>query len=197
MLALRLLLKRAFQTLALAVVLPFAALTAFGRFRGGFSTVAHLFALLPGSPGSFLRAAYYRLTLLECSSDVAIAFGSFFAHPEARIGEHVSIGSYCVIGRTSIGAFTQIASHVEIPSGRRQHDRDEEGRLTGGPGQTVIIGSQCWIGASAVILADIGEGCEIGAGSVVVKPLAAHCVAAGNPARVIREISPHSQAAAR
>ena len=35
----------------------------------------------------------------------------------------------------------------------------------------------------------IGDGCVIGAGSVVVKDIPAGCFAAGNPARVIREIT--------
>ena len=35
----------------------------------------------------------------------------------------------------------------------------------------------------------IGDGCVIGAGSVVVKDIPADCFAAGNPARVIREIT--------
>jgi len=50
----------------------------------------------------------------------------------------------------------------------------------------VAIGADCWIGAAAVIMADIGEGTTIGAGSVVTKPIPAGVVAVGSPARVIR-----------
>jgi len=36
----------------------------------------------------------------------------------------------------------------------------------------------------------IGDNCVIGAGSVVTKDIPANCVAAGNPCRVLRPISP-------
>ncbi len=55
----------------------------------------------------------------------------------------------------------------------------------------VHIGDGCWIGTNVIILpgVTIGEGCVIGAGSVVVKSIPANCFAAGNPCRVIREIT--------
>ena len=36
---------------------------------------------------------------------------------------------------------------------------------------------------------EIGEGCVIGAGSVVTRSIPAHTLAAGNPCRVIRELT--------
>lgn len=55
----------------------------------------------------------------------------------------------------------------------------------------VTIGNNCWIGAGSVICpgVTIGENTVIGAGSVVTKDIPANCVAAGNPCKVIREIS--------
>jgi acetyltransferase-like isoleucine patch superfamily enzyme len=50
----------------------------------------------------------------------------------------------------------------------------------------VTIGSDSWIGAAATVMADVGSRTTIGAGSVVTRPVAEDCVAAGNPARVIR-----------
>ena len=54
----------------------------------------------------------------------------------------------------------------------------------------VHIGSNCWIGAGAVILpgVTIGDNSVIGAGSVVTKDIPANVVAVGNPCRVLREI---------
>ncbi len=54
----------------------------------------------------------------------------------------------------------------------------------------VRICDKAWIGARAIILkgVTIGEGAVIGAGSVVTKDVPAWCVAAGNPARVIRQV---------
>lgn len=55
----------------------------------------------------------------------------------------------------------------------------------------VAIGSNCWLGANVVVCpgVTIGDNCVIGAGSVVVKSIPANSFAAGNPCRVIREIT--------
>jgi acetyltransferase-like isoleucine patch superfamily enzyme len=59
------------------------------------------------------------------------------------------------------------------------------------PSKSVILRKGCWIGANAILLAgvEIGENAVVGAGSVVTKSVPARVVAAGNPARIIREIS--------
>jgi acetyltransferase-like isoleucine patch superfamily enzyme len=55
----------------------------------------------------------------------------------------------------------------------------------------VYIGSNVWIGGSAVINpgVKIGDNSVIGSGSVVTKDIPSNVVAAGNPCRVIREIT--------
>ena len=55
----------------------------------------------------------------------------------------------------------------------------------------VSIGHDCWFGANVVVCpgVTIGENCVIGAGSVVTKDIPANSFAAGNPCRVIREIT--------
>ena len=55
----------------------------------------------------------------------------------------------------------------------------------------VKICSKAWIGFNAIILKGItiGEGAVVGAGSVVSKDVSPWTIVAGNPARVIREIS--------
>lgn len=55
----------------------------------------------------------------------------------------------------------------------------------------VTIENNCWIGANVTICpgVTIGENTVIGAGSVVTKDIPANVIAAGNPCRVIREIS--------
>ena len=143
---------------------------------------------MPGLPGDYMRIAYYRLTLDECSLESRIQFGSFFAHPQAKVARGVYIGSYCVLGRTSIGERTQIASGVQILSGGQQHRRDAEGRISGaehGIFETVPIGADCWIGARAIVMAEVGEKTTIGAGSVVVRPIPPGCTAVGSPATII------------
>lgn len=55
----------------------------------------------------------------------------------------------------------------------------------------VTIGKNCWIGASVTICpgVTIGENTVIGAGSVVTGDIPANTVAAGDPCRVMRQIS--------
>ena len=55
----------------------------------------------------------------------------------------------------------------------------------------VIIEDHVWIGTRAIILpgVTIGEGAVIGAGAVVTKNIPSYSIAAGNPAKVIKERS--------
>jgi acetyltransferase-like isoleucine patch superfamily enzyme len=181
--------KAILHALSLALVFLPAAASAFGRWKASYTFFAHACALLPGLPGDYLRMAFYKLTLSECSMTCRISFGTFFAHPEARVGPHVYIGSYCIIGKASIGARTQIASAVQILSGRHQHSRSETGEISGaehGAFVSVAIGADCWIGAAAIVMSDVGQGSTVGAGAIVSQPIPPRSVAVGNPARVIR-----------
>lgn len=55
----------------------------------------------------------------------------------------------------------------------------------------ITIGNDCWLASNVVVCAGvtIGEGCVIGAGSVVTRDIPANSLAAGNPCRVIRQIT--------
>lgn len=55
----------------------------------------------------------------------------------------------------------------------------------------VHIGSDVWLGANVVVCpgVTIGDGCVIGAGAVVTRDIPPRSFAAGNPCRVIREIT--------
>jgi virginiamycin A acetyltransferase len=175
------------RALFLALAFLPAASTGFGAWKPIYLLFAHVFALGPGLLGDYLRTAFYHLTLTSCAMSSRISFGAFFAHPEARVGERVYIGPYCVLGRADIGDNTQIASAVQILSGSGQHVRDQEGRISGsehGAFTTVKIGADCWIGAAAIVMADVGARSTIGAGSVVTREIPPGSVATGVPARV-------------
>ena len=55
----------------------------------------------------------------------------------------------------------------------------------------VKIGNDCWFGANVVVCpgVTVGDNCVIGAGSVITKDIPSGSFAAGNPCRVIRELS--------
>ncbi len=54
----------------------------------------------------------------------------------------------------------------------------------------IVIGSDVWIGAGAMILpgVTIGDKCVIGAGTVVRESVTSGSVVAGNPARTVKEL---------
>jgi len=58
-------------------------------------------------------------------------------------------------------------------------------------GKPITIGNNCWLGANVVVCGGvtIGDGCVIGAGSVVTRNVPPNSLAAGNPCRVIRELT--------
>jgi acetyltransferase-like isoleucine patch superfamily enzyme len=179
-------LKSMLQGAAVTASFPLALLCAFGRFSQAFQAFAQFLAVVPGLLGDYLRVAYYYLTLRECSLHSRISFGSFFAQSSSSLGPGVYIGAYCVLGACRIGERTQIASHVQIASGRHQHARAVNGRILGANEdqfKPVLIGPDCWIGASAIILADVGAKTTVGAGAVVTRPVPESVVVVGNPAR--------------
>jgi virginiamycin A acetyltransferase len=180
-------LKKVFQGFAILLTLPAALLAGFGRFAAGFEFFAQGLALAPGLPGSYLRVAYYAMTLRRCSLDSYVGMGSFFSHAEASVARRVYIGSMCILGRVHIGEGTMIASGVQVPSGSRQHTRNQLGEMTdeGGRYEDITIGAHCWIGASAVVMASVGDKSTVAAGAVVVDPVQTGTVVGGVPAKPI------------
>lgn len=180
--------KSVAQLLALVAAFPFACLAGFGRFYEGFVFAGHALTLIPGLVGSFIRVAYYRMTLDFCHSDVHIGFGSYFAHPQASVARRVGIGAYCVLGKVTLGEGTLVASGVQILSGAQQHVRGPDGRLTdeGRMFRRIEVEEECWIGAGAMVMANLGAQVTVAAGSVVSKDVPDRAVVAGNPARVVR-----------
>lgn len=182
-------LKKCVNGVFMAAAWPLAVLSAFGRVKPVYTFFAQSCATAPGGIGDRLRVAYYCLTLAECHLSSRISFGTFFAHPEARVGERVYIGSYCIMGKASIGSGTQVASAVQVLSGQHQHIRDASGSFyEAGDFKNVTIGQDCWLGAGSIVMADVGERTTIGAASVVTRPIPADSVAVGSPARVIRNV---------
>lgn len=160
---------------------------ALGRGEGVFSGFAELFSMVPGRPGTMLRAAYYAGTLRHASWETSVGFGTVIVHRAASLGRHASLGRFCVIGEADIGESVMIGSRVSVPSGRRQH-LDDDGRLSADAGrfERVAIGAGCWVGDGAVVMADVGAASIVAAGSIVSSPMPAGVTLGGNPARVLR-----------
>ena len=154
---------------------------------------------------SWLHSSYHFLhclpearNVIRIGSDTGLYIGTFFElGPAAR----VEIGSFCsLVGaiiraerEVSIGDYVFAAHEVVIT------DCESAGRARWSAAATraapaacearpVRIGNDVWIGMRAVILAGvtIGDGAIIGAGAVVSEDVPPHCIASGNPVRIVR-----------
>ena len=195
-------LKRLAVALCMPPVAPLALVSRIEQATSGgesaFLASGHFLGLFPGQVGSFLRLAFYRLTLRRCSLDIAFNFGSTVSHPGAEIGSNVSIGAHSCIGTATIGDDVLIGSRVSILSGLHQHDAwNGLAELSQGIPhfERVRVGSHSWIGEGAIVAADVGSRCIVAAGSVVLRAATDDRLVIGNPARAVsREFSerPHA-----
>lgn len=113
------------------------------------------------------------------------------------IGDNVFFNFNCVVldvMRVEVGSRTLIGPNVQIYTAT--HPMNHLERATGLEyARPVTIGQDVWIGGGAVICpgVTIGDRSVIGAGSVVTKDIPPDVFAAGNPCRVIRELTSPDQ----
>jgi lipopolysaccharide O-acetyltransferase len=102
------------------------------------------------------------------------------ANSRVRIGNNVLMGSKIYISDHNHGEYAGAAASDPRKS---PHERPLS------PGREVRIDDMAWIGESTTILAGvtIGEGSVIGANSVVTSSIPAYSIAAGNPARILKQ----------
>lgn len=160
----------------------------FGRDRALEGSMQTL-GLVPGILGEYLRRAFLARTLEYCAPSAVIGYGTLISQAGCRIDDHVYIGPRCHLGLVHLERDVMLAAGVHIPSGRHTHGtdtgtpmREQEGKRT-----RVRIGAGSWVGSAAVVMADVGADTIVGAGAVVTTPLPARVVAAGVPARVLRQ----------
>lgn len=102
-------------------------------------------------------------------------------------------------GEVTIGDRCNFGPNVTIVTPIHPMVPEERNALLGPDGKPkrlcyakpVHIGSDVWLGANVVVCpgVTIGDGCVIGAGAVVTRDIPPRTFAAGNPCRVIREIT--------
>lgn len=116
-------------------------------------------------------------------------------------GARIAIGTGCFLNRETmlaaqgsieIGDHTMFANGCFVGDAEHRFDDPDtpvtwQGFTSDGP---VRIGANCWFGVNCVVTSgvEIGERCVVGANSVVTGDLPPRSIAAGAPARVIREI---------
>ena len=115
----------------------------------------------------------------------------FLRNAGVNIGEGTMISLRAKIdtrrGKIIIGNNSHITYGCIILS----HDASAKQRIPGATGLgKVVIGNNVFIGVGSIILPNvtIGDNSVIGAGSVVTKDVPAGVIAAGNPAKILKEI---------
>ena len=152
------------------------------------------------------------VSLIDGSTPNDIIIGKkvwMFGHLNSQSGGKIIMGDYSKIGggcsidaveSITIGKYTAIAVNVHISDNNnhpvnphyRKYMRicgDDDSRLWKHSSHApVVIGENCWIGRNVSIMkgVTIGDNCVIAANSVVTKSIPANCIAAGNPAKVVK-----------
>jgi maltose O-acetyltransferase len=113
-------------------------------------------------------------------------------------GSNIALGRKCFFNfncvvldvcQVTVGDYTLFGPAVQIYTAT--HPLNAELRRTQEFGKPITIGSDVWIGGGAIICpgVTIGSRCVVGAGSVVTRNLPDGVFAAGNPCRVVRELT--------
>lgn len=157
---------------------------------------------------AFLHCGSMSQQAVKVGNHSGIYHGTFF---ELGPAGEVRIGDYCaIVGATiavnsivEIGDYVFIAhevviadQHWPVPPGLGGMDRTEEAEENRAP--SVVIGSNVWVGARAILLrgCELGEGAIVGAGAVVDFRVPSYAIVAGNPAGVVGWAAPRGRGGA-
>lgn len=186
---------------------PIGIVRHFLEYRARKELVRHsLVKIDPTAKVDFRKVRYRAGGVLEIGAGTIVEGSLVFEKDGARI----SIGSNTSIGGSLVASACQIEigddvliswgcnivdhnSHSVAWTERKQDVRDwYHGKKDWSHVDTkpVRIGNKCWLGMNVILLkgVEVGEGAVVAAGSVVTKSIPPWTVAAGNPAKIIREI---------
>jgi maltose O-acetyltransferase len=159
-----------------------------------FSHVQELLARFNGAvPAAWdERDALLREMLRHVGGDVVVRPPFFCEYGAVSIGDRTFVNVDAVmldVAPIEIGAACQIATRVQLLTAT--HPIDPEPRRIGWEyAEPITIADNVWLGGGVIVCpgVTIGQDTVVGAGAVVTRDLPAGVVAAGVPARVLREI---------
>jgi maltose O-acetyltransferase len=134
--------------------------------------------------------------LVRAADGAAVIMPGFFCDygDNIRMGARAFVNANCVFldcAAIVIGDDFQCGPGAQLLT--PEHPLDAVERKAGlESARPIRIGDDVWLGGGAIVLAGvtIGDRAVVGAGAVVTKDVPADVVAAGNPARVIRILTP-------
>ena len=108
-------------------------------------------------------------------------------------GAKIIIGNNCGFSGSVIGAFDSIILGENVRCGANTLITDSDWHLDDNRSskpKPILIENNVWLGEGVKVLkgVTIGENSIIGAGSVVTKNIPANVIAAGNPAKIIKQL---------
>ncbi len=172
---------------------------------------------VPGGTGVFLRRLYWKSKLSKSSFFTVcpgcvimgaerVKFGkkviisrncSLFAdgNGSIQLGDYAGLNNGVILGASRdgkivLGNNVLVGFNVVMRASNHRYDKKNVPiRRQAHAGGKIVIEDDVWIGANSTILSGvtIGRGAVIGAGAVVNKNVPPYALAAGVPAKVIRE----------
>jgi acetyltransferase-like isoleucine patch superfamily enzyme len=110
---------------------------------------------------------------------------------DVLIGDRTRIGiSNTIIGPVKVGNDVRLAQNVVLSGLNHNYtDTDSPIHAQGVSTKQIVIEDESWIGANVVIVpgVTVGKHCVVAGGSVVTKDIPEYSVAAGNPARILKQ----------
>lgn len=160
-----------------------------------FLFCSQFFAMFPYMVGTIVRYEFYRFALRKCGKNVMVGFGTVFIYRDIEIGDNVLIGMYNTVHHCDFGSYVLTAEGCRFLSGARYHNferTDIPMALQGGSLKRIVVSNDVWVGANAVVMANLGSGSIVGAGSVVTDDVDRYSIVGGVPAKIIRCRNPET-----
>lgn len=158
-----------------------------------FTYFSNILWLVADVSPQFIRKMFLWVFVKRIGRECLVDYGCFFRYPwKVIIGNKVAINRGCEFypsmqssdGLITLEDHVVLGPRVVIFAAGHDYSQLDLPDIS----KPVVIRKFAWVGGNTTILpgVEIGEGAVIGAGSVVTKNIPAYSVAAGNPAKVLK-----------
>jgi len=162
--------------------------------RDGRARAVGLTVAINAEPDRDRRGALVN-KLVNAADGKAVIMPGFFCDygVNIHIGARAFANANCVFldcAEIRIGDNFQAGPGVQLLT--PEHPLDAVARRGEETARPIVIGDDVWIGGGAIVLAGVtvGDRSVIGAGAVVTKDVPSDVVVVGNPAKIVRRLTP-------